>query len=429
MKYKCLVCGQIIDNNEMCPFCGSDSSQIVPIESEGKTGHYRCLVCGRETENGDYCPYCGSQRLYNLDSRKVENTTSINIQNGENNKPEVNKSEHYEHVHYENKNGFFFEKPEEVTHNENEMHEEESAAPYQEFNAPKLEEEEHPEFDQNEEHNEEDETFESRYFNMFGEMLPLDSIQNPDPEKVETLYRMGVERGYKISPEEVASAFAEEEYSDEVAEPVHEEEYHEEYHEEEPHFEENNENIQEENVAPEQENFIREPEEVIHETEQVIPEAEEVKNEVEETLEENVGVEQPEVEEENVGVEQPESEEENTEVEHIEAEEEIDPEMTNHGIEENIFDEEDLEKELYAAVSLMLLKKESSEDDEIVVPLLNLLKEKVLDNVQENLDIDDEENKILSLLDALVAKGKETNDEKLLKYKKFLGIFRALFDK
>ena len=403
MKYKCLVCGQIIDNNEMCPFCGSDSSQIVPIESEGKTGHYRCLVCGRETENGDYCPYCGSQRLYNLDSRKVENTTSINIQNGEeNHKPEVNESEKYEHVHYENKNSFFFNKPEEVNE-ENNVQENESAAPQQEFNAPKIEEDEHYENDENQEYHEEEESNESKYFNMFGELLPLDSIQNPDPEKVETLYRMGIERGYKISPEEVASAFAEEEYSEEESETTHEEEH---YNEQEVHFkenaenveEENAENVEEENVAPEQENFIREPEEIIHETE-------EVAHEVEETLDEN------------------------QEVEYQEPEEEIDPEMTNHGIEEKIYDDEDLEHELYASLCLLLLKNEDSEEDQIARPLLNLLKEKTLANIQEKLDVDEEENKVLALLDALVSKGNETNDEKLLKYKKFLDIFRALFDK
>ena len=387
MKYKCLVCGQIIDNNEMCPYCGSDSSQIVPIESEGKTGHYRCLVCGRETENGDYCPYCGSQRLYNLDSRKVENTTSINIQNGEeNHKPEVNESEKYEHIHYENKNSFFFDKPTEV-HEENNVSEDESVAPQEAINVPKFEEEEHYENEENQEYHEDDESNESKYFNMFGELLPLDSIQNPDPEKVETLYRMGVERGYKISPEEVASAFAEEEYTEE-SETINGEG---DCNIEEAHFEDNTENIREENVAPEQENFIHEPEEV--------------ESEVEETLDKN------------------------EEVEHLESEVEIDPEMTNHCIEENIYDDEDLEHELYASLCLLLLKSGESEEDQIARPLLNLLKEKTLANIQEKLDVDEEENKVLALLDALVAKGNETNDEKLLKYKKFLDLFRALFDK
>ena len=30
--YKCKICGQIIDNNNICPFCGSDSSNIIEIE-------------------------------------------------------------------------------------------------------------------------------------------------------------------------------------------------------------------------------------------------------------------------------------------------------------------------------------------------------------------------------------------------------------
>ncbi len=392
MKYKCLVCGQIIDNNEMCPFCGSDSSQIVPIESEGKVGHYRCLVCGRETENGDYCPYCGSQRLYNLDSRKVENTTSINIQNGDSNgqRPQVNQSEQYEHVHYENKNSFLFNRPEEVTKPQEIINEENEGVAYeQEFSA-----EEFP--NENEIHEEEqnfvqedNESFESKYFNMFGELLPLESIQNPDPEKVEILYRIGVNRGSKITPEEIASTFMEEEnVEEEENQPVENSGYEmneETYHEEE-------------NVAPVQENFIREPEEII-------PETEEIANDMAEEL----------------GVS-----EEQQEVVHQNEDEEIDPEMTNHSIEENIYADEDLEKELYSSVSLLLAK---GNNDEITTQLLSLLKEKSLSNVQDKLDVEEEENKILSILDALVAKGNETSDSELLKYKKFLDLFRVLFDK
>ena len=391
MKYKCLVCGQIIDNNEMCPFCGSDSSQIVPIESEGKVGHYRCLVCGRETENGDYCPYCGSQRLYNLDSRKVENTTSINIQNGDSDgqKPQVNQSEHYEHVHYENKNSFLFNRPEEATQPHEIVHEEnQSVVPEQEFAAQKLPEENENHEEEQTFVREENESFESRYFNMFGELLPLESIQNPDPEKVEILYRIGVNRGSKITPEEIASTFMEEENVEEENQPgennnyeMNEETYHE-----------------EENVAPEQENFIREPEEVI-------PETAEVTNEVNEELSFN---------------------KEEPEAVHQSGEEDIDPEMTNHSIEENIYMDEDLEKELYSSLSLLLAK---GYDDEITAQLLCLLKDKLLPKVQGKLDVEEEENKVLSILDALVAKGNESNDPELLKYKKFLDLFRVLFDK
>lgn len=390
MKYKCLVCGQIIDNNEMCPFCGSDSSQIVPIESEGKVGHYRCLVCGRETENGDYCPYCGSQRLYNLDSRKVENTTSINIQNGDSNgqKPQVNQSEHYEHVHYENKNSFLFNRPEEVTQPQEIIHEEnQNVVPEQEFAAQRLPDESENHEEEQTFVQEENESFESRYFNMFGELLPLESIQNPDPEKVEILYRIGVNRGSKITPEEIASTFMEEENVEEENQPegnnyeMNEETYHD-----------------EENVAPEQENFIREPEEVIPETEEIV-------NEVNEELADN---------------------NEELETVHQSEEEDIDPEMTNHSFEENIYDENDLEKELYSSVSLLLAK---GCDDEITTQILSLLKDKSLSKVLENTEVEEEENKVLSILDALVAKGNETNNSDLLKYKKFLDLFRVLFDK
>lgn len=381
MKYKCLVCGQITDNNEMCPFCGSDSSQMVPIDSEGKTGHFRCLVCGRETENGNYCPYCGSQRLYNLDSRKVENTTSINIQNGDGNaqNPQVNKSEQYEHVHYENKNSFLFNRPDEATMSHEIIHEEESNN-QEEFGAPKLQNEEEYHEPENSEY--EDESLETKYFNMFGEMLQLDSIQNPDPEKVETLYKIGINRGSKITPEEIAATFMEEPSK----ETTEYENFNESGHEGENQYD--GEHI-EENVAPAQENFIREPEEVNNETE-----------------------ENPNVEENNGNY----SVEEN----------EIDNEMTNHQEEENNLSPAELEKELYTSVCLLLAKKQ---DDEISNQLLNLLRNKVLNYIQQNIDIDDEENKILAILDALIAKGNETNNEELIGYKKFLDLLRVLFNK
>jgi len=162
MKYKCQVCGQIIDNNEMCPFCGSDSSQIVPLDGQIKKGHYRCLVCGRETDNGDFCPYCGSQRLYNLDTQQTEDTRSIPIMDNDVSveKVEVPTEEVKEEV-----GGI---KP---------------VTPHK--------------------------TLEQRYLETFGELLPLQSISNPDPEKVNALYTIGLNRGEKISPLEVANAFYE----------------------------------------------------------------------------------------------------------------------------------------------------------------------------------------------------------------------------
>lgn len=37
MKYKCLVCGQIIDTNEKCPVCGAGSAKIVEYVEESLT--------------------------------------------------------------------------------------------------------------------------------------------------------------------------------------------------------------------------------------------------------------------------------------------------------------------------------------------------------------------------------------------------------
>jgi Primosomal protein N'' (replication factor Y) - superfamily II helicase len=162
MKYKCQVCGQIIDNNEMCPFCGSDSSQIVPLDGQVKKGHYRCLVCGRETDNGDFCPYCGSQRLYNLDTQQTEDTKSVPIMDEDVSNEKVETS------------------TEEV---KDEPIEVKPVAPTK--------------------------TLEQRYFETFGELLPLESIANPDPEKVNALYTIGLNRGEKITPLEVADAFYE----------------------------------------------------------------------------------------------------------------------------------------------------------------------------------------------------------------------------
>jgi len=154
MKYKCLICGQIIESNDMCPICGSDSSQIVPLDEEEGKGHYRCLVCGRESDAGDYCPYCGSQRLFNLDTKK--STT------------------------YEN--------------------EEAETSPIESTNN----------VEQNRVEREEV-SLEARYLHAFGETLPLDMIDNPDVDSINSLYRMGLNRGGKISREEVLRAFNKEE--------------------------------------------------------------------------------------------------------------------------------------------------------------------------------------------------------------------------
>jgi|GEM_PF-727307 len=67
MKYKCLVCGAIIDSPDECPVCGALADQIVPFEEEKAPvkpakKQYRCLVCGSIIDNPDKCPVCGARR-------------------------------------------------------------------------------------------------------------------------------------------------------------------------------------------------------------------------------------------------------------------------------------------------------------------------------------------------------------------------------
>ncbi len=60
--YKCNVCGQIINNKNICPFCGSDSSNIEEIKDDDIKKKYRCLNCGHELDHGDYCEFCGASQ-------------------------------------------------------------------------------------------------------------------------------------------------------------------------------------------------------------------------------------------------------------------------------------------------------------------------------------------------------------------------------
>lgn len=66
MKYQCTVCGQIIDTNESCPICGSDSSKIMEVGETNNPTMFRCLNCGRVFENAEECPYCQGTELYDL---------------------------------------------------------------------------------------------------------------------------------------------------------------------------------------------------------------------------------------------------------------------------------------------------------------------------------------------------------------------------
>jgi len=66
MKFQCTVCGQMIEQNDCCPICGSDSSKIIELGDESSAASYRCLSCGRIFENKDMCPYCGGEELFDL---------------------------------------------------------------------------------------------------------------------------------------------------------------------------------------------------------------------------------------------------------------------------------------------------------------------------------------------------------------------------
>lgn len=78
MKYQCTVCGQIIDNKDICPICGSDHTKIMAIDDkEGESTTYRCLSCGRVFENKDMCPFCGGEELYDLTHDKMFNRNDV----------------------------------------------------------------------------------------------------------------------------------------------------------------------------------------------------------------------------------------------------------------------------------------------------------------------------------------------------------------
>lgn len=71
MKYQCTVCGQIIDQNDVCPICGSDGEKIIALGDEKEATTYRCLSCGRVFENKEVCPFCGGEELYDLTHDKM----------------------------------------------------------------------------------------------------------------------------------------------------------------------------------------------------------------------------------------------------------------------------------------------------------------------------------------------------------------------
>lgn len=73
--YKCNICGQIIDNKNICPFCGSDSSNIVEIEETPEKKHkekYYCLNCGHELDSNEYCEFCGASKDYIIEKGEYD---------------------------------------------------------------------------------------------------------------------------------------------------------------------------------------------------------------------------------------------------------------------------------------------------------------------------------------------------------------------
>lgn len=82
MKYQCTVCGQIIDNGDVCPICGSDSSKIISVnENTEESVTYRCLNCGRVFENKDLCPFCNGADLYDLTNDRLFNRNKVHNEN------------------------------------------------------------------------------------------------------------------------------------------------------------------------------------------------------------------------------------------------------------------------------------------------------------------------------------------------------------
>lgn len=78
MKYQCTVCGQMIDQDDCCPICGSDNSKIIELGDDKTATSYRCLSCGRIFENKDICPFCGGEELFDLTHDCMFNHNEVN---------------------------------------------------------------------------------------------------------------------------------------------------------------------------------------------------------------------------------------------------------------------------------------------------------------------------------------------------------------
>lgn len=103
MKYRCKVCGEIIEQNTLCPFCGSGSDQIEVFEDDSEESNektYVCMNCGYETTNELYCDNCGSTNL--MDSEVAKNI-EVTVNDKENNADSVEDFASNEDFEEENK--------------------------------------------------------------------------------------------------------------------------------------------------------------------------------------------------------------------------------------------------------------------------------------------------------------------------------------
>lgn len=50
------ICGNIVDDEKVCPNCGSEIKENMDSASEVK-----CPTCGYEVGEKDFCPNCGSK--------------------------------------------------------------------------------------------------------------------------------------------------------------------------------------------------------------------------------------------------------------------------------------------------------------------------------------------------------------------------------
>ena len=203
MKYRCKVCGEIIEQNTLCPFCGSGSDQIEVFEDDSEESNektYVCMNCGYETTNELYCDNCGSTNL--MDSEVAKNI-EVTVNDEENNVDSVedfasNEDNEEENEEFSEDNANSDDTVEESELNED-MYEEEAEDYEKNYEEAKDEKESSENFDESEDETEE--TYEN------------DEVTEEEPESFEE------------SKEEQDESFGEEfeEPVEEVSEEVNEE--------------------------------------------------------------------------------------------------------------------------------------------------------------------------------------------------------------